>query len=50
MVNSQEEIRRVWSQLMPEIRKKAVGLHSDPQGAPNLQENASVQRVRAKRK
>ena len=35
---------------MPEILEEAVGLHSDPEGGPDLEENASVQQVRAKRK
>ena len=40
----------MWSQLMPEILQEAVGLHSDQEGGPDLEENASVQQVRAKRK
>ena len=35
---------------MPEILEEAVGLHSDPEGGPDLEENVSVQQVRAKRK
>ena len=49
-VNSQKEIWWVWSQLMPEILEEAMGLHSDPEGGPDFEENASVQQVRAKRK
>ena len=32
MVNLHKEIRRVWSQPMPEILEHTTGLHSDPEG------------------
>ena len=35
---------------MPEILEEAVGLHSDRERGLDLEENASVQQVRAKRK